>query len=66
VNRQNSVTADQAIWSLLVSTSRRNLTLYLTRRRPTEAVIDVSHPDFRTKLRQTFGDERSIVLGAGR
>jgi hypothetical protein len=65
VNRENSVTVDQAISSLLVSTSRRNLTLYLTRRRPAEAVIDVSHPDFRTKLRQTSGEARSIVLGAG-
>jgi hypothetical protein len=66
VNRENSVTADEAVSSLLVSTSRRNITFYLTRRRPAEALIDVSHPDFRTKLRQTFGEARSTVLGAGR
>jgi hypothetical protein len=65
VNRENSVTADQVVSSLLVSTSRRNITLSLARRRSAEALIDVSHRDFRTKLRQTFAEARSIVLGAG-
>jgi acyl-CoA hydrolase len=68
VNLQNSVTADEAISSLLVRNhSLRDIALYnLTLRQRAEALIGVAHPDFRAKLRQSFADARCVVLGAGR